>query len=129
MIFQQTFAINGAGEVVDGGINIIPCSISSVNSTNNYQPTPLSGEAADAVIRKVASLSNVAGHHLDGQLHRHALNAPVRRAGYAASAAPRAVFAPAPRAHFTGKALFVCPWSGIMNLSSSCLPQGGRGYV
>ena len=59
MIFQQTFAINGAGEVVDGGINIIPCSISSVNSTNNYQPTPLSGEAADAVIRKVASLSNV----------------------------------------------------------------------
>ena len=58
MIFQQTFNISGAGEVSDGGINIIPCSISSVESTNNYQPTPLSGEAADAVISKVASLSS-----------------------------------------------------------------------
>ena len=59
MIFQQTFNISGAGEVSDGGINLIPCSISSVESTNNYQPTPLRGEAADAVIRKIASHSSV----------------------------------------------------------------------
>ena len=59
MIFQQTFAVNGAGEVTDGGINIIPCSISSAASTNNYQPTPLTGEAAAAVINRVASLSSV----------------------------------------------------------------------
>ena len=38
-------------EITAGGINLIPCSISSVESTNNYQPTPLRGEAADAVIR------------------------------------------------------------------------------
>ena len=59
VIFQQTFNISGAGEVSDGGINLIPCSISSVESTNNYQPTPLRGEAADAVIRKIASHSSV----------------------------------------------------------------------
>ena len=40
IIFQQTFNVTGAGEVTDGGINIIPCSISSVPSTNNYQPRP-----------------------------------------------------------------------------------------
>ena len=59
IIFQQTFNVTGAGEVTDGGINIIPCSISSVPSTNNYQPTPLDGEAAEAVIGKVSSLSSV----------------------------------------------------------------------
>ena len=42
-----------------GRVTVIPCSISSISANNNYQPTPLSGEAADAVIRKVASLSNV----------------------------------------------------------------------
>ena len=59
MIFQQTFVVDGAGNVSDGGINIIPCSISSVSSTNNYQPTPLTGEAAAAVIDKVSSYSTV----------------------------------------------------------------------
>ena len=59
MIFQQTFVVDGAGNVSDGGINIIPCSISSVSSTNNYQPTPLTGDAAAAVIDKVSSYSTV----------------------------------------------------------------------
>ena len=58
MIFQQTFNISNAGVVTDGGINIIPCSISSISANNNYQPTPLSGEEGDAVIRKVAALSS-----------------------------------------------------------------------
>ena len=58
MIFQQTFNISNAGIVTDGGINIIPCSISSTSANNNYQPTPLSGEEGDAVIRKVAALSS-----------------------------------------------------------------------
>ena len=40
MLFQQTFLV-GNGSVSDGGICVIPCSISSSASTNNYQPTPL----------------------------------------------------------------------------------------
>ena len=58
MIFQQTFNVSNSGVVTDGGINIIPCSISSISANNNYQPTPLSGEEGNAVIRKVAALSS-----------------------------------------------------------------------
>ena len=43
MIFQQTFTITSEGVQADNVTNIIPCSISSADGYNNYQPTPASG--------------------------------------------------------------------------------------
>ena len=57
-IFQQEFLIDGSG-VSDGGIRIIPCSVSSKSSTNNYQPTPLAGEKADKLLAKILKLSSI----------------------------------------------------------------------
>jgi poly-gamma-glutamate capsule biosynthesis protein CapA/YwtB (metallophosphatase superfamily) len=56
MIFRQTFVMSASG-ADDGGIAIIPCSVSSSSKTNNYQPTPLTGNDAARVIKKVARLS------------------------------------------------------------------------
>lgn len=58
MIFQQTFTINADGKVADDdNINIIPCSLSSVSSKNDYCPTPLSGEEAERVKQKIEKYS------------------------------------------------------------------------
>ena len=61
MIYQQTFTFT---ESVDGWENtdafdatIIPCSLSSVDSYNDYQPTILSGEDAQAVIDRLNEYS------------------------------------------------------------------------
>ena len=56
MIFRQTFVMSDT-EADDGGIAIIPCSVSSSSKSNNYQPTPLTGNDAARVIKKVARLS------------------------------------------------------------------------
>ena len=58
MLFQQTFLV-GNGSVSDGGICVIPCSISSSASTNNYQPTPLTGDEAARVLRKIGAYSKL----------------------------------------------------------------------
>lgn len=56
-IFQQTFNFEN-GELKDTDITIIPCSVSSVDNTNDYQPTPLSyDEGGYNVIKKIAKLS------------------------------------------------------------------------
>lgn len=57
-IFQQEFRIDDNG-VTDGGIRIIPCSVSSRSTTNNYQPTPLTGEKADKLLTKILKLSHI----------------------------------------------------------------------
>ena len=55
MIFQQIFEFtNGALSGVD--YEIIPCSISSIDKRNNFQPIPLTGEAAERVMIKVLGL-------------------------------------------------------------------------
>ena len=56
MIFRQTFVMSDSG-ADDGGIAIIPCSVSSISNVNNYQPTPLTGDDAVRVIKKIARLS------------------------------------------------------------------------
>lgn len=50
MIFQQTFTFSEEGEAQPGDARVIPCSISSVGSRNNFQPTPLEGEDYDRVL-------------------------------------------------------------------------------
>ena len=56
MIFQQTFRILRGGKVEDGGVSVIPCSVSSVADWNNYQPTPATGAEADRIMEKINEL-------------------------------------------------------------------------
>lgn len=67
MIFQATFTVQGESATTDS-TTVIPCSISSTSSSNNYQPTPASGAekerieakiktSSDAIARMAASLS------------------------------------------------------------------------
>lgn len=65
MIFQQTFTVTGNDVATDDNINVIPCSISSASNSNNYQPTPATGDEKtriEAKIKKsrdsIATLSN-----------------------------------------------------------------------
>lgn len=58
MIFQQTFTVQNGELVEDNGTNIIPCSISSDSSYNNYQPTPLEGDEADRVKGRIEEYSS-----------------------------------------------------------------------
>lgn len=53
MIFQQTFTVTGNEVATDDAINVIPCSISSVSSSNNYQPTPAEGDEKDRILAKI----------------------------------------------------------------------------
>lgn len=58
MIFRQTFFFDEEKTVSEESVSIIPCSISSVDNRNNYQPTPLSGVAFDRVKEKIIDLSS-----------------------------------------------------------------------
>lgn len=58
MIFQQTFTVQDGELVEDNVTNIIPCSISSDSSYNNYQPTPLEGDEADRVKGRIEEYSS-----------------------------------------------------------------------
>lgn len=44
-------------EIVDASYEVIPCSVSSAEGYNNYQPTPLTGDAADQVLQKLEERS------------------------------------------------------------------------
>lgn len=57
MIFQQTFTFKGGELQVDDVTNIIPCSISSSSSRNNYQPTPAEGDEKTRIMEKIETLS------------------------------------------------------------------------
>ena len=53
MIFQQTFTITSDGVQADNVTNIIPCSISSADGYNNYQPTPATGDETARIKAKI----------------------------------------------------------------------------
>ncbi len=57
MIFQQTFTITSEGVQEDNVTNIIPCSISSADGYNNYQPTPATGDEATRIKAKIQERS------------------------------------------------------------------------
>ena len=57
MIFQQTFTLKGGKLQEDNVTNIIPCSISSVEDYNNYQPTPAAGEKETEILNKITQRS------------------------------------------------------------------------
>lgn len=58
MIFQQKFTIREGKVLSYEDVNIIPCSLSSVSSRNNYQPMILEGDAAQRVLDKIQKLSD-----------------------------------------------------------------------
>lgn len=58
MIFQQTFTVVDGQVQTDGAVNVIPCSISSASSYNNYQPTPAEGDEADRIMAKIEESSD-----------------------------------------------------------------------
>ena len=56
-IYQQTFTVTG-GELADDNVtNLIPISISSASSYNNYQPTPY--EDPDEIARIIAKIKDL----------------------------------------------------------------------
>ena len=57
MIFQQTFTFANGEMVLDNVKNIIPCSLSSVQEYNDYQPTILEGSESERVLQKIQELS------------------------------------------------------------------------
>ena len=56
-IFSQTFSFAGSELLEDNTATIIPLSISSTQSRNDYQPTILTGDEADRVTRKIRDAS------------------------------------------------------------------------
>jgi len=61
MIFQQTFTIQNGTVVADDNTNIIPCSISSENWYNNYQPAVLEGSEKVRVENRIKEYSEGIG--------------------------------------------------------------------
>lgn len=57
-VFQQTFHIEDGRLTDKKEINIVPFSISSVTSRNNYQPTLLTGSEQTRVKQKIIDVSN-----------------------------------------------------------------------
>lgn len=59
MIFQQTFTFKDGKLAEDNATNIIPCSVSSADDYNNYQPTPAEGELKDDILSKLAEYNSM----------------------------------------------------------------------
>lgn len=57
MIYQQTFTFVDGEKQDTLDAKVIPCSISSVDNRNNFQPTPLQGEERLRVIEKLNTYS------------------------------------------------------------------------
>lgn len=59
IIFQQTFTFKDGKLAEDNTTNIIPCSISSADGYNNYQPTPAEGELKDDILSRLAEYNSM----------------------------------------------------------------------
>ena len=68
MIWQQTFTFTPDGLESEDDISIIPIRVSSDRSINNYQPMPVTGDEADAIIQTLNSLSTEFGLTFDQYL-------------------------------------------------------------
>ena len=56
MIFRQTFSFtDGVLQPEENTARIIPCSVSSVTSKNDYRPTPQTGEEAERIMNRLSS--------------------------------------------------------------------------
>lgn len=60
-IFQQAFYVREGKLTAQKEAAVIPASVSSVTTHNNYQPTPLSGKEAERVVNKIKTYSKPLG--------------------------------------------------------------------
>ncbi len=58
MIYQQTFTITSDGVKQDNEVTLIPCSISSEEYYNNYQPTIAEGDESTRILQKIQERSS-----------------------------------------------------------------------
>lgn len=65
MIFRQTFTFVDGVKQEDREIRVIPCSVSSVSSRNDYRPTPMEGEEAQRILDKINECSAGFGVEFD----------------------------------------------------------------
>lgn len=65
MIFQQTFTFRDGVKEEDEDVRIIPCSVSSVTTRNDFRPTPAQGEDARRIIDRVNEYSKDFGVAFD----------------------------------------------------------------
>ncbi len=65
MIFQQTFTFLDGEKQEDREIRVIPCSVSSVGSRNDYKPTPAEGEEFRRILDKINECSRDFGVEFD----------------------------------------------------------------
>ena len=61
MIFQQTFKFVGGEKQEDSQIQVIPCTVSSVSTRNDFKPTPATGDEAARIIGKINDGSKAYG--------------------------------------------------------------------
>ncbi len=57
MILQEAFTVEPDGAVSVSQVEVIPCSVSSTDSRNDYCPTPLDGDEARRVLEKIETCS------------------------------------------------------------------------
>lgn len=57
MIFQQTFTFVNGIRQEDANIKVIPCSVSSVSTRNDFCPTPATGEDAKRILDRINEYS------------------------------------------------------------------------
>jgi len=61
MIFRQTFTVSQNGAACDDNIEIIPCTLSSQTSYNDYRPTPATGTTATEIMDRINEYSAAFG--------------------------------------------------------------------
>ena len=67
MIFQQTFTITDGIKQEDREVKVIPCSVSSVSSRNDYKPTPAEGDEAKRILDRINEFSRDFGVEFDSE--------------------------------------------------------------
>lgn len=65
MIFQQTFTFVDGERIGETEVKVIPCSVSSVTSRNDYRPTPAKDEEAVRIINRINEYSKDFGVEFD----------------------------------------------------------------
>lgn len=58
LLFRQAFTVSPEGEVSDGGVDIIPVSVSSVPKKNDYRPTVMSFADGVKLLQAMSKYSN-----------------------------------------------------------------------
>jgi len=57
-ILRSSFTLED-GVIVATGTEVIPCSVSSIKDSNNFQPRPLEGDAADRIMKRLYDYSKM----------------------------------------------------------------------